>query len=175
MTTTLLPALTSEARSVAHRSAVRPPGGACPCGGGAAEAVLADQDDAQVVRHADVVAKAHAPGTGRRDLTVRLAVAARLPELLLPPLREAPTALHGRLITFWPHGVPVDRGDPDAAPWEAAATLLAGRHLSLIHLRRCRRIERCRARRTPLPEQQKNNKKNNNHPTLQHITQRHHT
>ncbi|QUI35733.1 aminoglycoside phosphotransferase family protein [Streptomyces alfalfae] len=128
VTTTLLPALTSEARSVAHRSAVRPPGGACPCGGGAADAVLADRDDAQVVRHADVVAKAHAPGTGRRDLTVRLAVAARLPELLLPPLREAPTALHGRLITFWPHGVPVDRGDPDAAPWEAAATLLAGLH-----------------------------------------------
>ncbi|CAM5554957.1 Aminoglycoside phosphotransferase family protein OS=Streptomyces alboniger OX=132473 GN=CP975_05870 PE=4 SV=1 [Streptomyces alboniger] len=90
--------------------------------------MLADREDAQVVRHGDVVAKAHAPGTDRRDLAVRLGVAVRLPELLLPPLREAPTVLHGRLVTLWPLGTPVDRDDPDAAPWEAAATLLAGLH-----------------------------------------------
>ncbi|WP_447036318.1 phosphotransferase [Streptomyces sp. DSM 118878] len=124
MTTALLPALAFEARRAAH-----PVDGACPCGGGGAgDLVLADRDDAQVVRHGDVVAKAHAPGTDRRDLAVRLGVAAHLPELLLPPLREAPAVLHGRLVTFWPHGTPVDREDPDAAPWEAAATLLAGLH-----------------------------------------------
>jgi Ser/Thr protein kinase RdoA (MazF antagonist) len=31
-------------------------------------------------------------------------------------------------VTFWPYGSPVDPADPDAAPWEAAATLLARLH-----------------------------------------------
>lgn len=31
-------------------------------------------------------------------------------------------------MTFWPYGTPVDPRDPDAAPWEEAATLLAGLH-----------------------------------------------
>lgn len=31
-------------------------------------------------------------------------------------------------MTCWPYGTPVDPDDPDAAPWEAAATLLAQLH-----------------------------------------------
>lgn len=38
------------------------------------------------------------------------------------------TELHGRPVTLWPHGEPVDPGDPDAAPWEEAAVLLARLH-----------------------------------------------
>ncbi|MFH8290498.1 phosphotransferase family protein [Streptomyces sp. NPDC018059] len=128
--TALLPALTAKARHTAH-----PPPGSCACGEGEGEGaadgtgtVLADRPDATVVRHGDIVAKAHAQETHPEDLAVRLTVAARLPDTLLPPLRTTPTALHGRLVTFWPHGTPVDRDDPDAAPWEAAAALLARLH-----------------------------------------------
>ncbi|MFE6524293.1 phosphotransferase family protein [Streptomyces sp. NPDC057794] len=115
----LIPALTAKARATAH---ARP--APCPCGA----ATLADRPDATVVRHGDTVAKAHPPGTADTELTSRLAVAASHPRILLPPLAPAPLHLHGRLVTLWPHGVPVDPDDPDAAPWEAAATLLARLH-----------------------------------------------
>ncbi|MEW1928052.1 aminoglycoside phosphotransferase family protein [Streptomyces sp. NPDC088360] len=118
--TALLPALTAKVRRAAHRTP-----GPCAC---ASEAVLADRDDATVVRHGDTVAKAHAPGTDPTELADRLKVAAALTGTLLPPLGEAAVPLHGRLVTFWQAGTPVDRDDPDAAPWEAAATLLARLH-----------------------------------------------
>ncbi|MFD8232090.1 phosphotransferase family protein [Streptomyces sp. NPDC059696] len=115
----LVHALALRARSAAHaRSA------ACPCGA----ATLADRPDGIVVRHADTVAKAHPPDSDPAELRARLLVAARLPGLLLPPLDPSPVTLHGRLVTFWPYGTPVDPDDPDAAPWEAAATLLARLH-----------------------------------------------
>ncbi|MER6026867.1 phosphotransferase [Streptomyces sp. NPDC001851] len=120
---TLLPALTAQARAAAHPV----PGGA-PCACGEPPAPLADRPDATVVRHADTVAKAHAPGTDPAALTLRLAVAARLPDVLLPPLTPTPTLLQDRLVTFWPYGAPVDPDAPDAAPWEATATLLARLH-----------------------------------------------
>ncbi|MFH8491440.1 aminoglycoside phosphotransferase family protein [Streptomyces longisporoflavus] len=116
--TALLPALTAEVRRTAHRTP-------CTCGH---EAVLADRDDATVVRHGDTVAKAHAPGTDPAELAARLKVAAALDGILLPPLDERALPLHGRLVTLWQAGTPVDRDDPDAAPWEAAATLLARLH-----------------------------------------------
>ncbi|MFI1706977.1 phosphotransferase family protein [Streptomyces griseoruber] len=120
--TRLLAALTTRAKVTAHpRSPHRCP---CPCPAG----TLADRSDATVVRHADTVVKAHAPTTLPADLAPRLATATRHPDLLLPPLAPAPVALHGRLVTFWPYGTPVDPDDPDAAPWEAAATLLARLH-----------------------------------------------
>ncbi|MFD4635121.1 phosphotransferase [Streptomyces sp. NPDC058284] len=122
MTPALLTALTARARAAAHPS----PDAACACGTG--DGVLADRADATVVRHGGAVAKAHAPDTDAAQLTARLDVAARLPGILLPPLRDAATELHGRLVTLWPHGAPVDRDDPDAAPWEAVATLLARLH-----------------------------------------------
>ncbi|MGP2436424.1 phosphotransferase family protein [Streptomyces sp. JW3] len=92
-------------------------------------ATLADRPDGTVVRHGGVVAKAHAPGTDPGALAHRLALAARLPGVLLPPLAPAaPADLHGRLVTCWPYGTPVDPDDPGAAPWEAAGTLLARLH-----------------------------------------------
>ncbi|MFB6847560.1 phosphotransferase [Streptomyces sp. NPDC056373] len=115
----LLAGLTAKARAAAHARS-----SACPCGA----TTLADRPDGLVVRHADTVAKAHAPGTEPAELAGRLSVAARHPDILLPPLGRAPATLHGRLVTFWPYGAPVDPDDPDAAPWEAAATLLARLH-----------------------------------------------
>ncbi len=120
VTADVLPQLTAKATAAAH------PGGApCACG---ATVTLADRPDATVVRHADTVVKAHAPRTDPAELALRLTVAARHPDILLPPLTPAPVALHDRLVTFWPYGTPVNPDDPDAAPWEAAATLLARLH-----------------------------------------------
>ncbi|WP_329408004.1 aminoglycoside phosphotransferase family protein [Streptomyces sp. NBC_00704] len=116
----LLAQLALRAASRAHSTVTD-----CSC---EAAATLADRADATVVRHAGTVAKAHAPGTGRADLAARLAVAAALPDVLLPPLAAALAGLHGRLVTFWPYGAPVDPADPDAAPWEAAGALLARLH-----------------------------------------------
>ncbi|MGV4983390.1 aminoglycoside phosphotransferase family protein [Streptomyces sp. NRAIS4] len=120
---TLLPALTAKARAAAH-----PDNAGSPCACADTPAPLADRPDATVVRHADTVAKAHAPGTDPAELALRLATAARLPDVLLPPLTPAPTPVQGRLVTFWPYGTPVDPDAPDAAPWEATATLLARLH-----------------------------------------------
>ncbi|WP_129310184.1 aminoglycoside phosphotransferase family protein [Streptomyces sp. L2] len=118
-TSALLPALAARA---AH-----PEGGAGVCRCGPAQ-TLADRPDATVVRHAGTVAKAHAPETEEAELGRRLATAAALPDVLLAPLAPTATPLHGRLVTLWPYGAPVDPDDPDAAPWEAAATLLARLH-----------------------------------------------
>ncbi|MDX3455149.1 aminoglycoside phosphotransferase family protein [Streptomyces sp. ME02-8801-2C] len=117
--TPLLSALTTRAKDQAH---TRTP--TCPCGA----ATLTDRPDGTVVRHADTVAKAHAPDTTPTELTARLTTAADLPDILLPPLAPTPVDLHGRLVTFWPYGTPVDPEDPDAAPWEEAAILLARLH-----------------------------------------------
>ncbi|WP_345060308.1 phosphotransferase [Streptomyces rameus] len=114
-------ALTARVRAAAHP---RTPAAPCACVG----SPLADRPDATVVRHAGTVAKAHAPDTDPAALALRLATAARLPDVLLPPLASAPAPLHDRLVTFWPYGVPVDPDDPDAAPWESAAVLLARLH-----------------------------------------------
>ncbi|MEU6685318.1 aminoglycoside phosphotransferase family protein [Streptomyces sp. NPDC046832] len=119
----LVHALTLRARAAAHARS-----SACPCGA----ATLADRPDGIVVRHADTVAKAHPPDSDPAGLRARLCVATRLPDLLLPPLDDSPVTLHGRLVTFWPYGTPVDPDDPDAAPWEAAATLLARLHRSPV-------------------------------------------
>ncbi|MCA1219389.1 phosphotransferase family protein [Streptomyces sp. 8L] len=118
----LLPALHRLARETAH------PAGACPaCGRGT---VLADRPDAAVVRHGAAVVKAHADGTDPGAHRVRLALAGhpRLAGIFLAPLRPAAERVHGRLVTAWPYGVPVDPEDPDAAPWEHAAELLARLH-----------------------------------------------
>ncbi|MEU1408732.1 aminoglycoside phosphotransferase family protein [Streptomyces sp. NPDC005728] len=117
----LLTALTAKVRATAH-----PEAGGAPCACGSTS--LADRPDATVVRHADTVAKAHAPDTDSAELTLRLTAAAAVPDVLLAPLAATPAALHDRPVTFWPYGAPVDPEDPDAAPWEAAATLLARLH-----------------------------------------------
>ncbi|MCP3817100.1 aminoglycoside phosphotransferase family protein [Streptomyces sp. A3M-1-3] len=99
-------------------------------------ALLADRPDGTVVHSGGVVVKAHAPDTDRAALDIRIRVAAdpRLEGILLPPLpvlaREGALSavLHGRPVTAWPHGTPVDPEHPDAAPWEDAARLLARLH-----------------------------------------------
>ncbi|MFF9810189.1 phosphotransferase [Streptomyces coeruleorubidus] len=119
----LVQQLTAEARAAAHaRSST------CPCGA----ATLADHPDGIVVRHADTVAKAHPEDTDPTGLTTRLTIATHHPGILLPPLVPVPADLHGRLVTFWPYGIPVDPDTPDAAPWEAAATLLARLHRTSV-------------------------------------------
>ncbi|MEU5219749.1 aminoglycoside phosphotransferase family protein [Streptomyces sp. NPDC020807] len=122
--------LAAVARAAAHR-----PGAPCHCAS-AQIGVLADRDDGTVVRHGSLVAKAHAPGTDPEAHRARLALAAHpdvhgvlLPPVPLPPGGAAGAgALDGRPVTVWPYGPPVDPEDPDAAPWEEAARLLARLH-----------------------------------------------
>ncbi|MEW1772510.1 phosphotransferase [Streptomyces sp. NPDC086777] len=125
MTADVLPRLTAEVTAAAHP-------GATPCRCGAATTTLAHRADATVLRHAATVAKAHAPGTDPTALAVRLDMATGLPDVFLPPLAPAPAAFVGdRPVTLWPYGAPVDPEAPRAAPWEAAATLLALLHRTL--------------------------------------------
>ncbi|WP_328634015.1 aminoglycoside phosphotransferase family protein [Streptomyces sp. NBC_00356] len=126
MTTLIVPALRAEARGAAHPSGI-----ACVCGA----TTLADRPDATVVRHGDTVAKAHAPDTDPAELNLRLAVADHpaLGGVLLRPLRPAAAALDDRLVTFWPHGTPVDPDHPEDAPWEAVGALLARLHCTPAH------------------------------------------
>jgi aminoglycoside phosphotransferase (APT) family kinase protein len=99
-------------------------------GGGVAE-VLAEREDGVVVRAGGVVAKAHAVDADRGELEARVWVAGcgAVRGVLLAPVPEGePRFLEGRRVTVWPYGVPVDRDDPEAAPWEEAGTLLARLH-----------------------------------------------
>ncbi|MFI6286380.1 phosphotransferase family protein [Streptomyces sp. NPDC051018] len=127
MTATVIDLLADVARRAAHHD--RTPG--APCDGCGRDAVvLAAQDDGIVVRHGPAVAKAHDPATDPHGHRARLAVA-RHPSLggiLLPPLAAPVPDGSGRPVTAWPYGRPVDPDDPDAAPWEEAATLLARLH-----------------------------------------------
>ncbi|WP_327749120.1 aminoglycoside phosphotransferase family protein [Streptomyces europaeiscabiei] len=118
-TADVLPALRARVRSTAHPEST-------PCSH--PDSVLAERADGTVVRHADTVAKAHAPDTDPTHLALRLTVATSHPDTLLAPLLPAPAPLHDRLVTLWPYGTPVDPETPEAAPWEAAATLLARLH-----------------------------------------------
>ncbi|MFG2643820.1 phosphotransferase family protein [Streptomyces sp. NPDC048370] len=117
--------LSALARSAAHLADP-----ACPCAPDATT-VLADRDDGTVVRHGAVVVKAHAPGTDIPAHRTRIAVAGLrdLDGVLLPPHPHDPDDPHTpRPLTVWPYGTPVDPADPDAAPWEDAARLLARLH-----------------------------------------------
>ncbi|MCF3963292.1 aminoglycoside phosphotransferase family protein, partial [Streptomyces fuscigenes] len=118
----LLPTLRRLARDTAHRAGA--------CGACGQESVLADRPDAAVVRHGTAVVKAHADGTDPAAHAVRLALAAHpaLGGILLAPLPHAAAGAHGRLVTAWPYGDPVDPRDPAAAPWEQVAELLARLH-----------------------------------------------
>ncbi|MFJ5140163.1 aminoglycoside phosphotransferase family protein [Streptomyces sp. NPDC088707] len=121
----VLDGLAAYAHAAAHR-----PGTPCRCAG---ELVggLADRDDGTVVRHGRLVAKAHAHGTDPEAHRARIALAAHpdVREVFLPPLTTStPGELDGRPVSVWPYGSPVDPADPDAAPWEEAATLLARLH-----------------------------------------------
>lgn len=96
--------------------------------------VLSRRPGDPVVRAADVVVKAHPRDADPRGLEGRLRVAAldSLAGVLLPPLRlpngSLVTRVGDRLVSAWSAGEPVDPDDPDAAPWEQAARLLARLH-----------------------------------------------
>ncbi|MGV9771342.1 phosphotransferase family protein [Streptosporangium sp. NPDC003464] len=98
--------------------------------GDAPAEVLPTRPDVIIVRAGSVVVKAHAPGAPRAPLAERMRAVAHpaLRGVLLEPVTEEVTTVHGRLVTVWPAGTPVDHRDPDAAPWEAAARLLARLH-----------------------------------------------
>ncbi|MGW6390870.1 phosphotransferase [Streptomyces sp. NPDC055103] len=121
--------LAAVARAAAHR-----PGAPCRCASGLV-GVLADRADGTVVRHGALVAKAHAPDTDPEAHRARLALAGHpdvdgvlLPPLPLPVPSQGGAELDGRPVTVWPYGPPVAPDDPDAAPWEDAARLLARLH-----------------------------------------------
>ncbi len=105
--------------------------------GGGEPVLLSDRSGGVVVRAGDVVLKAHPAGVDQAALRTRLRLAAD-PELalgapLVPPLRLPDSGdwvvrVDGRLVTAWPLGEPVPADDPDAAPWEDAALLLARLH-----------------------------------------------
>ncbi|GGS49477.1 aminoglycoside phosphotransferase [Planobispora rosea] len=98
--------------------------------GDAPPEVLPTRPDVIIVRAGSVVVKAHAPGAAGEPLALRMR-AARHPALrgiLLEPVTEEVMEVHGRLVTVWPTGVPVDHDAPQAAPWEAGARLLARMH-----------------------------------------------
>ncbi|GAA4228787.1 aminoglycoside phosphotransferase (APT) family kinase protein [Streptosporangium album] len=98
--------------------------------GGAPAEVLPTRPDVIIVRAGSVVVKAHAPGAEKAPLVERMRAVAHpaLRGIMLGPVTEEVTVVRDRLVTVWPAGVPVDHGDPDAAPWEASARLLAGLH-----------------------------------------------
>ncbi|WP_344451522.1 phosphotransferase [Actinocorallia aurantiaca] len=86
--------------------------------------ILYHRTDVLVVRVGEVVVKSHRPAA---DLAARLAVASSHPDLLLAPL-AGPQEIEGRTVSVWPAGETVDPADPEKAPWEEAARLLADLH-----------------------------------------------
>lgn len=125
MTTAVVRALGALAHRAVHAG---PDAAPCRC---SPPSVLADRADGTVVRSGPVVAKAHAPDADPGALAARVALAAApaLAGILLPPLPlPSGTTVDGRPVTLWPHGDPVAPDDPDTAPWEEAAELLARLH-----------------------------------------------
>lgn len=91
------------------------------------EVLGGDRGDVVVVRVGDVVAKAHPADTDVEALRQRVEIAAAHPELMLPPLQPV-RFVEDRPVTVWPYGTPVSPADPDGAPWEESAQLLAKLH-----------------------------------------------
>ncbi len=133
MTSTLLDRLAALSAAAATHPEAPQASGPAPT---TATSVLADRPDGTVVRTGHTVAKAHAPDSDTAALATRLRIAAHpsLHGILLPPLPvTAPDGFltlteEGRALTRWPYGSPVPPDDPDAAPWEEAARLLARLH-----------------------------------------------
>jgi aminoglycoside phosphotransferase (APT) family kinase protein len=99
--------------------------------GGAGEPVLhPTRTDVVVLRRGEVVVKAHSARDDVESLRPRLraAASAALSGLMLEPLETQVLTVAGRAVTVWPAGRPVSKDDPDAAPWEEGARLLARLH-----------------------------------------------
>ncbi|MFI7124512.1 phosphotransferase [Nonomuraea sp. NPDC050153] len=99
--------------------------------GGAGEPVLhPTRTDVVVLRRGEVVVKAHSARDDVESLRIRLraAASAAVTGVMLPPLDPEVLTVAGRAVTVWPTGRPVAQDDPDSAPWEEGARLLARLH-----------------------------------------------
>ncbi len=92
--------------------------------------VVPTRPDVVIVRAGAVVVKAHSPGAEEAPLARRMRAVAHpaLRGIMLEPVTERIEVVGDRLVTVWPAGTPVDHLAPEAAPWEAAARLLARLH-----------------------------------------------
>lgn len=90
--------------------------------------VLSDRVDGRVIQFGRVVVKVHDADTNPEALHTRLAIAQHtsIRCVLLAPLSW--TVVDDHVVSVWPYGEPVDRDDPDVAPWKQAASLLARLH-----------------------------------------------
>ncbi|MFG1702083.1 phosphotransferase [Nonomuraea sp. M3C6] len=86
--------------------------------------------DVVVLRRGEVVVKAHSVRDDVESLRPRLraAASAAVSGVMLAPLEPEVLAAEGRAVTVWPAGRPVAQDDPDSAPWEEGARLLARLH-----------------------------------------------
>lgn len=99
--------------------------------GGTGEPVLhRTRTDVVVLRRGEVVVKAHSLRDEEAPLRLRLraSASAALSGVMLPPLDPEVLMVAGRCVTVWPAGRPVAHDDPDSAPWEEGARLLARLH-----------------------------------------------
>lgn len=102
-------------------------------GSDAEPVVLYDRGGSLVVRIGDVVVKAHAERIDPDDLAARVGIAAEpgMRGILMAPLAGL-SRVGDRLVTVWPAATTVDPDDLDAAPWTAAAGLLAMLHTARV-------------------------------------------
>ncbi|SDJ81730.1 phosphotransferase [Nonomuraea jiangxiensis] len=86
--------------------------------------------DVVVLRLGEVVVKAHSARDDVEALRPRLraAASAAVSGVMLAPLEPEVLSAGGRAVTVWPTGRPVAQDDPDSAPWEEGARLLARLH-----------------------------------------------
>jgi aminoglycoside phosphotransferase (APT) family kinase protein len=99
--------------------------------GGAGEPVLhPTRTDVVVLRRGEVVVKAHSRRDDVESLRIRLrgAASAAVTGVLRAPLDPEVLSVAGRAVTVGPAGRPVAQEDPDSAPWEEGARLLARLH-----------------------------------------------
>ncbi|MEO3867714.1 phosphotransferase [Nonomuraea sp. B12E4] len=99
--------------------------------GGAGTPVLhPTRTDVVVLRLGEVVVKAHSArdDAGLLRPRLRAAASAAVSGVMLAPLEPEVLTAGGRAVTVWPAGRPVAHEDPDAAPWEEGARLLARLH-----------------------------------------------
>lgn len=99
--------------------------------GGAGTPVLhPTRTDVVVLRLGEVVVKAHSARDDVEALRPRLraAASAAVSGVMLAPLEPEVLSAGGRAVTVWPTGRPVAQDDPDSAPWEEGARLLARLH-----------------------------------------------
>lgn len=97
-------------------------------GAGADEVeVLAQADDAAVVRVGDEVVKAHARETDEASLAARVGAAHRLAPVLLAPSTLTIDRRADRLMTRWPVATPLAH-DEATVPWAPIGALLARLH-----------------------------------------------